>query len=131
VPKEGVVNALHRIHDALAPGAFVVDTQPVSTHPPVESGGRQLGELDMREWGATIEAIDALTDSVIDDGLFTVEHERELTVTDTYENGAEFLQIVGGWQGTRIPTALAERLSPLTSAVGVHQAVRLRVLASR
>ena len=125
------MHALHRIHDALAPGALVVDTQPVSTDPPVEAAGRWLGELDMREWGALIEEIDALTAEVIDDGLFAVEQERELTVTDSYDGGAEFLEIVGGWQGTRIPTALAERLSPLTSAVEVHQAVRLRVLVSR
>ena len=125
------MNALHRIHDALAPGALVIDTQPVSTDPPVEAAGRRLGELDMREWGALIDEIDALTAQVIDDGRFAVEHERVLTVSDRYDGGAEFLQIVGGWQGTRIPTALAERLSPLMSAVEVHQTVRLRVLVSR
>jgi hypothetical protein len=58
VPVEGVVNALRTLHAALVPGGLVVDTQPVSTHPPVEADSGELGTLDMREWGRTSQEID-------------------------------------------------------------------------
>lgn len=122
------MNALHRIHAALEPGGLVVDTQPVSTQPPVASAGRRLGELDMREWGALIDQIDGLVCAVIDEGLFAVEHEREVIVTDTYDTGDEILETVGDWKGTRIPHGLAQRLTATATPVSVHQTVRLRVL---
>jgi hypothetical protein len=122
------VNALHRIHAALEPGSLVVDTQPVSAHPPVDAAGDDLGELDMRDWRALIDEIDELTFEVVDAGLFAIEHEHDIVVTDTYDTGAEFLETVGDWKGTRIPQALAERLEAETAPVSVHQTVRLRVL---
>jgi hypothetical protein len=125
------VNALHRVHAALQPDSLVVDTQPVSAHPPVDVAGEDVGALDMREWAQTIAEIDQLTFEVVDAGLFAVEHEREIVVTDTYDTGPEFLETVGNWQGTRIPPALAERLEALGGPVSVDQTVRLRVLRSR
>ena len=122
------MNALHRIHAALQPDSLVVDTQPVSAHPPVNAAGEELGTLDMRAWAQTIEEIDELTFKVVDAGLFAVEHEREIVVTDTYDTGPEFLATVGNWQGTRIPPALAERLHAIPAPVSVDQTVRLRVL---
>ena len=118
------MNALHRIHAALLPGGLVVDTQPISAHPPVDD----LGELDMRAWAEMIAEIDQLTFEVIDAGLFAVEREQEVVVTDRYDTGGEFLEIVSGWQGTQIPQPLAERLTATTAPVSVHQTVRLRVL---
>jgi hypothetical protein len=128
VPPEGVVNALHRIHAALVPGGLVVDTQPVSARPPVETAGRRLGELDMRPWRALIDEIDELFAATIAAGLFAVEHEHHLVVTDAYDTGAELLETVADWKGTRIPTDLASRLTTVTESVSVHQTVRLRVL---
>ena len=118
------MNALHRIHAALQPGGLVVDTQPVSAHPPVDD----LGELDMREWAETIDEIDQLTFEVIEAGLFAIERERGLVVTDRYDTGAEFLEIVSAWKGTRIQERLTERLRAATAPVSVHQTVRLRLL---
>jgi hypothetical protein len=122
------VNALHRVHAALQPDSPVVDTQPVSAHPPVDAAGEDLGALDMRAWAQTIEEIDQLTFEVVDAGLFAVEQEREIVVTDSYDTGPEFLETVGNWQGTRIPPALAERLEAVPAPVSVDQTVRLRVL---
>jgi hypothetical protein len=125
------VNALHRIHAALEPGGIVIDTQPVSAQPPVETEGRRLGELDMREWGALIDEIDALVAEVIDAGMFAVDQERDIVVTDTYDTGAEFVETVNDWKGTRIPHDLAQRLAATTAPTSVHQTVRLRVLRAR
>ena len=125
------MNALHRIHAALGPGGLVVDTQPVSAQPPVDAEGSDLGELDMREWRALIDEIDQLTATVIDGGLFAVEHERDLVVPDTYDTGTEFLETVGAWRGTRIPDPLAERITAATTPVRVRQTIRLRVLRAR
>ena len=122
------MNALHRVHAALQPDSLVVDTQPISAHPPVDAAGEDLGALDMRAWAQTIEEIDQLTFKVVDTGLFAVEHEREIVVTDTYDTGPEFLKTVGNWQGTRIPPALAGRLEAIPAPVSVDQTVRLRVL---
>jgi hypothetical protein len=128
---EGVVNALRRIHAALEPGGLVVDTQPVSAHPPLHSGGRELGTLDMREWRPTIDAVDRLVVQTIEDGLFALDAEHSLVVTDECESGTEFIEAVSGWRGTRISPALARRVAAANSPVSVDQEVRLRLLRAR
>jgi hypothetical protein len=130
VPPEGVVHALHSIHAALVPGGLLIDTQPTSARPGVEAAGAGLGRLDMREWRAQIDAIDELTRQAIDEGLYVVETERELTVTDVFDTGAECAGEVRRWKGTRVPPALAHRLGDVASPASVRQRVRLRVLRS-
>jgi hypothetical protein len=128
VPVEGVVNALRTIHAALVPGGFVVDTQPVSTHPRVEADSSVLGTLDMREWGRTIEEIDGRFDSTVRDGLFALQEERSVVVTESFDDGEELLATVRAWQGTRIPPVLEERVARQQRPVHVHQDIRLRLL---
>jgi hypothetical protein len=128
VPVEGVVSALRTIHAALTPGGVVVDTQPVSTDPPVEAEARELGTLDMREWGRTIELIDGRFEAAFRDGLFAVQAERTFIVTDSFGDAAEMLTIVRDWLGTRIPTALEQRVARARGPVHVHQDIRLRLL---
>ena len=48
------MNALRRIHAALITGGLLIDTQPVSSHPPVDTSAGQVGSLDLREWGKII-----------------------------------------------------------------------------
>jgi hypothetical protein len=122
------VNALRRIHAALVPGGIILDTQPISVDPPVNAAGRELGTLDMRAWGTTIEAIDRLVTQTIDDGLFTLDAEHHFVVTDTFDDGREFVEAVSGWQGTRIPDALARLGIAAPPPITVDQEVRLRVL---
>ena len=43
----------------------------------------------------------------------------------------EIDQLTDNWQGTRIPSALAERLQAEPAPVSVHQTVRLRLLTAR
>jgi hypothetical protein len=122
------VHALRRIHAALVPGGVVVDSQPISAEPPVIAADGRLGRLDMREWRMTIDAVDELTARVLEDGLFAIESEHMIEVVDEFDSGAEFVEIVGAWRGTRIPPAVVERASTARPPVRVAQAVRLRLL---
>jgi hypothetical protein len=122
------VNALRRIHAVLVPGGLVVDTQPVSPRPPVQAGDRQLGTLDMASWRRTVDAVDRLIAQTINDGLYVLDGEHRLVVTDAFDNGAELVETVSGWQGTRISAALAETVRAASPPMRVHQDVRLRLL---
>jgi hypothetical protein len=122
------VHALRRIHAALDRDGIVVDTQPVVSEPIVEARGEQLGTLDMRDWRATIEAVDARIAEAVADGLFSVDDERWCLVADEFDTGAEFLEVVSAWAGTRMATALAERVASEGSPVRVVQDVRVRLL---
>jgi hypothetical protein len=122
------VNALHKIHRALVPGGLIIDTQPVSAGPPIESGSGMLGTLDMSEWARTITAIDGLTQQTIDQGLFTLERESRYVVTDEYDNGAEFVAVTRDWAGTTVSDALAARAGRELDRVRLQQDVRLRLL---
>ena len=122
------MHALHNIHATLAPGAILVDTQPVSARPPVTADGVTVGTLDMREWLETIQAIDELFAETISVGLYELQDESRFVVTDLYDDGPECLEIVGSWQGASIPDSLATRLAATTSEVTMQQEVRLRLL---
>jgi hypothetical protein len=122
------VHVLHNIHAALAPDGILIDTQPVSARPRVAADGVTLGTLDMREWLDTIQSVDALVAETISAGLYELQHESRFVVTDSYDNGPECLEIVGGWQGTRVPYILSTRVAATTSPATVQQEVRLRLL---
>ena len=122
------MNALRTLHTALVPGGLVVDTQPMSAHPPVEGESGELGTLDLREWARTIELIDGQFEATIRERLFAVREQRSFVVTEVFDDAAEMLTIVRDWQGTRIPTELEERVARAHGAVRVHQDIRLRLL---
>jgi len=121
------VHALHNIHATLAPGAIVVDTQPVSARPQVASDGVSLGSLDMRAWLDTIQAVDERVVETIRIGLYELQHESRFAVIDTFDDGPECAEIVDGWRGTRVPHGVSARLAATTSQVTVRQEIRLRL----
>lgn len=122
------MHALRNVHAALVPDGLLVDTQPIGQQPQVAANGHELGTLDMREWIETIHAVDQGVAETIDAGLFQQTDERTLVIRDTFEDGPDCLQIVGTWQGTRVPQPLADRLAANGDQVTVDQEVRLRVL---
>jgi hypothetical protein len=107
---------------------LVLDSQPISARPPVKAAGRELGTLDMREWSTTIDAVDRLVAETIDDGLFVLEAEHRFVVTDTFDDGREFVEEVSRWQGTRIPRAVTQKAAVSPPPISVDQEVRLRLL---
>jgi hypothetical protein len=122
------VHALRELHRVLVLGGLLVDTQPVSARPTVGSDGTRLGTLDMREWRATIDAVEEQIQGVLADGLFTIGHERALVVTETFDNGPELVRTVSAWQGTKIPRHLGRAVEAAAPPLTVEQDVRLRVL---
>jgi hypothetical protein len=122
------VHALRNIHAALAPDAMLVDTQPVSPHPPVSAGGIELGALDMRDWLETIDAVDEHVAETIAAGLYELQHEQQFTVRDTFDDGPECVETVSSWRGTHVPAALAARIRAARPPMTVAQEVRLRLL---
>jgi hypothetical protein len=85
----------------------------------------------MSEWLQTIEAVDALVARSLDTGLFSVEAERRFVVADTWDSGPECAEMIAGWQGTRLPDALAKRIAASSPPLTIDQEVRLRVLCAR
>ena len=128
MPLEGVVHALHNIRAALVPGGVVLDSQPVSARPPIESEAGALGTLNMTEWAALIEDVDRRLAQVLDDGLFVVEDESRFTVTDEYDDGSDFLTYVRDWAGTRVEPDVERRVARERGRVRLHEEIRLRVL---
>jgi hypothetical protein len=121
------VNALRKIHEALTVGGLLIDTQPVSPEPAVESDSNEIGRLDMSEWARTIDEIDTLIHQTIRDGLFALVDHHDLTVTDRFDTGRELVEEAREWAGTRIDPLLAEQIARERQPVRVHQEVRLRV----
>ena len=128
MPVEGVVDALRRIHAALATEGVLIDTQPVSRRPAVDTSAGPVGSLDMRDWGRIIDRVDERVAVTIDDGLWTDEGEHRYVVSDTFRDGAELVDTVKDWQGTRISETLRHRLRAGEGQAYVHQEVRLRIL---
>jgi hypothetical protein len=126
-----VVHALERIHAVLVEGGVVVDTQPVSARPPLVGEDGPLGELDMSEWEKTIAAVDAEIMTTVDRGLFSVAAERQIVVTDRYDDGPELVAETSQWMGTRVPPETARRARAERGPVRVHQDIRLRILSRR
>jgi hypothetical protein len=122
------VHALRNIHAALAPDAFLVDTQPVSPDPRVATEDADLGSLDMRPWLDTIHSVDEQFAKATAAGLYDLQHEQHFTVTDSFDDGHACLDAATGWRDTRVPPSLASRLEATTTPVTVKQDVRLRLL---
>jgi hypothetical protein len=124
-----VVDALTRLHAALVPGGTLVDTQPVSLRLPVALAGEPIGELEDDEWLEIVAAVDAATERALAAGLFELRHEERYAVVHEFGSGAECLDEVGTWAGTRIPAEIAARLEPSQVRTTVEHDVRLRLLA--
>jgi hypothetical protein len=122
------VNALHRIHSAVAPGGVVLDMQPVAHRPPVAADGVRLGSLDMREWRLIVDRVAEFVDETIDAGLFAEEKGRRYEVVETFDDRKEFVDTVRDWTGTKISRSLAARAQRATPPLKIHESVRLRVL---
>jgi hypothetical protein len=131
VPVAGVVDALERIHAALADDGVVVDTQPVGAEPPVIAESGVVGRLDLSRWLQTVGEVDREIARTVDRGLFEVTAERVVVVTDAFDDLTELVAEAGEWAGTEVPADLARRAATENGPVRLHQDVRLRLLARR
>lgn len=125
-----MVDALTRIHAVLVSGGVLVDTQPVSLRLPVTLGGEPIGELEDDEWLETVAEVDAEIQKALVAGLLELRHEERYGVVHEFGSGAECLDVVGSWAGTRIPADVAARLDRGSGRATVEHDVRLRVFAT-
>jgi hypothetical protein len=121
------VHALRNIHAALAPYGFLVDSEPVGARPSVTAKEGALGNLDLSMWAQTVASVDERLDETIAAGLYELLREQHFLLADTFDNGPECADTVSGWQGTRVPPALAARIRTAGAPVRVTQDVRLRL----
>lgn len=126
-----MVHALRRIHAALKAGGVLIDTQPVSPEPPIVAAGSTIGELDMREWLETINAVDTVTAEIVEAGVYSIQAEQPVHRHRYPDSGPECARTVVGWQGTRLPEELAKRIAAASPPLTADQKVRLRVLRAR
>jgi hypothetical protein len=126
-----VVDALTRIHAALARDAVLVDTVPVSLRLPVVLEGERIGELEDEEWLETVAAVDRELENVVAAGLFELRHEERYGIVHEFGSGAECLEVVGSWGGTSVPADVAARLEHATGRTTVEHDVRLRLYIRR
>jgi hypothetical protein len=126
-----VVDALERIHTALAEGGVAVDTQPISPWPPVVGKRGQIALLDMSEWAKTIAQVDAEITKTIERGLFEVVADRRIVVPDHYDDVAELVQYTSEWEGTSVPPEIKALAATEVGPVELRQDVRVRLLAAR
>jgi hypothetical protein len=126
-----VVDALTRLHAALAPGGVLVDTQPVSLRLPVSLDGEPIGELEDDEWLEIVAAVDAELERALAAGLFELRHEERYGIVHEFGSGRECLDVVAGWVGTTVPEHVAACLERRNAWVTVDQETRLRLLDRR
>ena len=126
-----MVDALTRIHAALAPDAVLVDTVPVSLRLPVVLEDEPVGELTDDEWLETVGAVDRELEKVVAAGLFELRHEERYGIVHEFGSGDECLEVVGSWGGTSVPADVAARLEHAPGRTTVAHDVRLRLYARR
>ena len=125
-----MVDALTRLHAALVPGGVLVDTQPVSLRLPVTLAGDPLGELEDDEWLEMVAAVDAEIEKAVAAGLFELQHEERYAVVHEFGSGAECLDEVSSWAGTRVPDEIASLLGRSPARATVEHDVRLRLFGA-
>lgn len=126
-----MVDALERLHAALADGGAVVDTQPISAWPPIVGARGRIAELDMSEWARTIGQVDAEIRKAIERGLFEVVAERQIVVPDRYDDVADLVEYTSEWAGTSVSPELRALATTERGRVELLQDVRVRVLVKR
>lgn len=115
------MRALRHIHSALRPGGVLLDLQPArrSRLELVLPDGRILtaGEIDESPgYAATQAALDALR-TVVDDGLFAPEVEREFEFLYHFDGLDEWQQhMADTWHRARVSPELVARARELLAA---------------
>lgn len=126
-----MVDALTQIHAALAVGAVLVDTVPVSLRLPVVLEDERIGELRDDEWLETVAAVDRELEKVVAAGLFELRHEERYCIVHEFGSGDECLEVVGSWGGTSVPADVEARLEHAPGRTTVEHDVRLRLYVRR
>src|SRR2546429_4304652 len=125
MPTEGMVHALHRAHALVEPDGCVIDLRPTAETARIEADGVPLGRLDADEADRRHAAAEAALATVLADGVFRVDGEREfsfLTHGDSIDELREHVHAT--WRNSRVGDALVARANAARRA---NPAVALRI----
>jgi hypothetical protein len=118
------VHALRQIHQALVPGAVLLDMHPVPPSTRAEVQGRSLGDFDDAEFMQIVADAEA---EIERGGLFTRQSEVEFDYLERYDDPAQLLEdIREGWEGCLIPPELEARILETDGPVDIWERVVLR-----
>jgi hypothetical protein len=111
VETEDVVHVLRNVHGALRPSGLALDVHPLGSDFPVRAGSHGLGFVDARRFARIVEAMDAVVDGTIAEGLFEDVRSLRRHVAERFDDAAEALEHADGWVNLRLPAAVRRRLA--------------------
>lgn len=115
------MNALRKIHWALAASGILLDHHPTALDAHAVCGGEELGRFDQRGFRELVEATDAVPAE-----LFALEDEIVYEVVDAFGSASELVETAAGWRGFAVPPSLEQRIHAARPPWEVHQEVVLR-----
>jgi hypothetical protein len=110
VETEDVVHVLRNVQQAVVPGGRVLDIHPLGIDMAVRSGPRGLGFVDASDFARVVAAMDDGIDQVCSEGLLEELRDLRRLVVERYDDPAEALEQVAGWEHLRLPARVARRL---------------------
>ena len=108
---EDVVHVLRNVHRGLGERGLVLEIHPLGHDFPVRAGGRGLGFVDARAFSRIVDAMDAVVERTIAEGLFEDVRTARRYVAERFDDAAEALEHVAGWENLRLPAPVRRRLS--------------------
>ena len=120
------MDALRRVHRALATGGALVDLHPTCLNAHAECGGVELGAFDESEALEDVRVTDAGLFTVVDEGLFALELERTFEWVEAFDTARELFETAATWAGFRIPPDLGRAIRAASPPYEVHQDLILR-----
>ena len=126
------MHVLRNVHGALAADGFALDVHPVGLDIPVRAGARGIGFVDARRFAHVVDAMDAVVERTIVDGLFEDVRSLRRHVTERFDDAAEALEHAAGWVNLRVPAAVRRRLEEAPERpVELVETIRYRLLRRR
>ncbi len=120
------MDALSQIHRTVKRSGILLDLHPTKPFATVEAAGVSLGAVDEREFMRTVDKTERGLAEVVRRGLFAPEEEITFDVVERFDSAAELIETVDGWDGVRVPRALARRVRSGNPPFDVRERVVLR-----
>ena len=126
------MHVLRNVHGALAADGLALDVHPVGLDIPVRARGRGIGFVDASRFARVVDAMDAVVEQTIAEGLFEDVRSLRRHVTERFDDAAEALEHAEGWVNLRLPAAVRRRLRETRERpVELVETIRYRLLRKR
>ena len=104
------MHVLRNVHGSVAADGLVLDAHPLGTDLAVCAGHRGLGFVDARKFDEIVQAMDAVVDGAIGEGLLEEVASARRHVLERFDDAAELLEEADGWEKLRLPASVRRRL---------------------